>query len=121
MPQTALTDEYNSVRGEYEKAARALVPLLIEMALESIAEVLPGAHELDVVGEINEDWIPILRIQRVLDDDGGVLFDIAFGHHEEAVEDLIDQVGSEYLGLLLDLTGDDFMGAKTIDREWVES
>lgn len=119
MPHAALTDEYNRVREEYENAAQALAPLLIEMALASVAEVLPGTHELDVVGEINEDWIPILRIQRVLDDDGGVLFDIAFGHHEEAVEDVIDQVGSEYLDLLLDLTGDDFMGAKTIDREWV--
>lgn len=69
----------------------------------------------------NEDWIPVLRIQRVLDDDGRVLFDVGFGHDDRAVEDMIDEVGSEYLDLLLDLTGDDYMGAKSIDGVDAES
>lgn len=117
MPDMALSTEYDRARNEHRGAVEVLVPLLVRMALASIAEVLPGAHELEVEGRINEDWIPILRIQRVLDDDGRVLFDVGFGHDDRVVEDMIDEVGSEYLDLLLALTGDDYMGAKTIDRE----
>jgi hypothetical protein len=38
-----------------------------------------------------------------------VLFDVAQGA-DRAVEDAIDEVGTEYLDLLLDLTGDAYMG-----------
>lgn len=91
------------------------------MALDSVAEVLPGTSTLDVFGRVNEDWIPILRIQRVLGEQGDVLFDIEVGHDSRTVEDMIDEVGSEYLDLVLDLTGDDYMGARTIDYLDVES
>lgn len=84
------------------------------IAVDTIADVLPGAGELEVLGEVNEDGLPILRIQRVVRMDGSVLFDIETGHEDRAVEDTIDQVNSEYLDLLLDLTGDDYMGRKTI-------
>jgi hypothetical protein len=121
MPDTVLTGEYRRARNEHARAVDALVPLLVQMAMESIAEVLPAAHELEVLGRINEDWIAILRIQRVLDENGRVLFDVALGHDERAVEDMIDEVGSGYLDPLLDLTGDDFMGAGKIHRELAES
>ncbi len=75
------------------------------------------ASELEVLGDFNEDWLPILRIQRVLDADGIVLFDIETGADDQTVEAMIDEVNIEYLDLLLDLTGDDFMGAKPIGPE----
>ena len=117
MPDAALDVEYERARNEYTKAVEVLVPLLIRMALDSIADVLPGAHRLDLDGRINEDWITVLRIQRVLDDEGRVLFDVEFGHDDRVVEDMIDEVGSKYLDLLLNLTGDDWMGAKSIDGD----
>ena len=45
-----------------------------------------------------------------------MLFDIEAGHDDPVVEEGIDEVGTEYLDLLLDLTGDDYMGDRTIDR-----
>ena len=57
-----------------------------------------------------------LRIQRVLDADGEVLYDIESGHDDPDVENRIDEVGFEYLDLLLDLTGNDYLGRKTVTR-----
>jgi hypothetical protein len=37
-----------------------------------------------------------------------------FGVTDRAVEDAIDSVNIEYLDVLVDLTGDDYMGAVTI-------
>lgn len=114
MPSPALTTEFKAMRSAYASASAALVPMALRMALDSVAEVLPGANTLEVLGRINEDWIPILRIQRVLDEQGAVLFDVEVGHDSRLVEDTIDEVDSEYLDLVLDLTGDDYMGARTI-------
>ncbi len=96
MPSEALSAEHERARDAHSRAVRALVPALVRMALESMAEVLPGARELEVLGRVTEDWIPTLRIQRVLDVDGRVLFDVAVGHDDRAVEDMIDEVGIEY-------------------------
>lgn len=115
MPSPSLTMEFQAKRNDYASASAALVPLALRMALDSIAGVLPGAHQLDVSGRIDEDWIPALRIQRVFDEQGEVLFDIEVGHDSRLVEDVIDEVGSEYLDLVLELTGDDYMGARTVD------
>jgi hypothetical protein len=74
-----------------------------------VADVLPGAHELEVHCEINEDWIPVLRIRRVLDAGGRLLFDVEEGAARR-VEDMVDEVNVEYLDRLLDLTGDQPFG-----------
>ena len=47
-----------------------------------------------------------------------MLYDIGFAADDE-VEEMIDAVGIEYLDLLLDLTGDDYMGAKSIDARFL--
>jgi hypothetical protein len=78
-----------------------------------VAEVLPGAAHLEAVGEVNEDWIPTLRIERVLLASGEVLFDASAGHPDRAVEDAIDMVNVEYLDVLIDIAGDDYMGSVT--------
>jgi hypothetical protein len=111
-----LIDAVVRARAAYEQSVRELVPLLTLISIEALAEVLPGAHALAVRGEVNEDWLPILRIQRVLDADGAVLFDADVGHDVPSVEELIDEVNVEYLDLLLDVTGDEFMGSKMLHR-----
>jgi hypothetical protein len=116
MPSPALVGQYKRAMAEYEQRVAALGPLLIRMAIETVADVLPGAQALKVFGEINEDWLPILRIQQVLDAKGRVLFDVEEGHDDRRVEDTIDKVNAEYLDLLLDVTGDEFMGLKMIER-----
>jgi hypothetical protein len=45
-----------------------------------------------------------------------VLYDIETGHDDPAVETRIDEVGFEYLDLLLDLTADDYLGTKPVVR-----
>lgn len=59
----------------------------------------------------NEDWLRVLRVRQVLDADGGVLFDEDEGHDDEAAEQAIDLAGTEYLDLLMDFTGDEYLGA----------
>jgi hypothetical protein len=59
--------------------------------------------------------LPTLRIQRVLDGNGSVPFDIESGHPESAVEEAVDETGVEYLDLLLDLTGEDYLGVREIE------
>jgi len=115
MPDQQLVDEYERRLTAYRTSVEQLVPLLEVMAIASLRDVLPGTHTLEVEGRINEDWIPTLRITRVVDEEGAVLFDAAFGHDDERVEEMINEVGVEYLDLFLELTGDGFMGAGVIE------
>ena len=116
MSNPSLIKAFDAAQERHSAAVAGLVPLLIEMALASVADVLPGATVLETEGEMNEDWLFTLRIQRVLDADGGVLYDIGVGHDDPDVENRIDEVGFEYLDLLLDLTGDAYLGRKTVTR-----
>ena len=109
-----LTGAYREARERHENARREFVPLLERMAVETIAEVLPGASLIEAVGELNEDWVPTLRVHRVLRDSGEILFDVEAGHVDRNVEDAVDVVNVEYLDVLIDLTGDDYMGSATI-------
>jgi len=115
VAQPELIENFDRARVTYEQTVGELIPLVVRMAFESVADVLPGANEFEVHGEINEDWLPLLRIQRVLDASGEVLFDVEARHADDAVVETISEVNVEYLGLLIDLTGDGFMGAHTID------
>ena len=76
----------------------------------------PGASVLETDGEMNEDWVFTLRIQRVLDAAGEVLYDVSAGHEDPEVEATVDEVGIDYLDLFLDLTGDEYLGRQTITR-----
>ena len=67
-----------------------------------------------LLGAFNEDRLRTLRTRRVLSSDGAVLFDVEEGHEDPRVEGAIDEVNSEYLDLLLDLTGDTYMGSAAI-------
>jgi hypothetical protein len=115
MPDRELIDRYERLRERHRRVVEDLVPVLEAMAVASIGDVLPGAHRLEVEGRINEDWIPVLRIHRVVDERGAVLFDVSEGNDDERIEETIDEVGVEYLDLLLDLTGDDYMGTREVE------
>jgi hypothetical protein len=99
----------------HEVALRTFVPLIVRMAMATVSDALPRTEAIDLVGEINGDWIPTLRIRRVVDANGNVLFDGDEGHEARGVEDAIDEANIEYLDPLIELTGDTFMGATTID------
>lgn len=114
MPSRELVAEYERSRAQHVAAAHEMASLLERMALATVVDVLPGAALIEAVGELSEDWIPTLRVQRVKDVDGTVLFDTDVGHPDRAVEDAVDAVNIEYLDVLIDLTGDEYMGASTI-------
>ncbi len=116
MPSPSLIEAFDAARERHAAAVAALVPLLIEIALATVAASLPGAEVIETEGEVNEDWLFTLRIQRVLDGKGEVLYAAGLGHDDPHVETTIDTVGFDYLDLLLDLTGDDYLGNKTVTR-----
>ena len=84
------------------------------MAVETLADVLPGVRSIDAFGELNEDGLPILRIERVNAADGRVLYDVSGDNESRAVEDAVDRVNTEFLDRLIDLTGDEYMGEVVI-------
>lgn len=116
MPSQSLLDALDAAQQRHSEAVAELVPLLIEVALATVTEVLPDTAGLETEGEMNEDWLFTLRIQRVLGANGEVIYDIGIGHDDPAVENRIDEVGFDHLDLLLDLTGDAYLGRKTIER-----
>ena len=106
--------EFRRVLDEWQARGRTLAELSERLAIETLVDALPGASVVEVRGEFNEDWLRTLRIRRVLTADGTVLFDVEEGHDDPRVEATIDEVNTEYLDLLLDLTGDAYMGASEI-------
>ena len=114
MVDPELEAEFSRVLDEWQALGRTLAELAERLAIETLVDVLPGAAVVEVHGEFNEDWLRTLRIRRVLSADGTVLFDVEEGHDDPQVEAAIDEVNSEYLDLLLDLTGDTYMGASAI-------
>lgn len=116
MPSPSLIEVFEAACERHAAAVADLAPLLVEMALVTVEEVVPGAEILETKGEMNEDWLFTLRIQRVLTDEGAVLYDAIRGHDDGAVEDTLDEVGVEYLDRLLELTGDDYLGRKRLRR-----
>ena len=121
MPSPDLVAEFERTHDQWDALGQALAPLAERLAVETVADALPGAKVIEVRGEINEDWLRILRIQRVLSATGEVLFDMAEGHNERRVEDAVDEANAEYLDLLLDLTGDVYMGNSAIELDLNES
>jgi hypothetical protein len=110
MPNHDLVAEFERTREQWNQLGQALAPLTGQLAIEAVADALPGATVIELRGEFNEDGLRILRIQRVVSVTGEVLFDIEVGHDDHRVEEAVDEVNHEYLDLLLDLTGDLYMG-----------
>jgi len=111
MVDAELEAEFTRVLDEWQSLGLTLAELAEQLAIATLVDVLPGASVVKVHGELNEDRLRTLRVRRVLTADGGVLFDVEDGHDDPQVEEAIDNVNTEYLDLLLDLTGDTYMGA----------
>ncbi len=114
MVDPELEAQFGRVLSEWQALGATLAELAERLAVETLVDVLPGASVVEVYGEFNEDWQRTLRIRRVLAADGTVPFDVEEGHEDPQVETAIDEVNTEYLDLLLDLTGDTYMGASAI-------
>ena len=114
MVDPELEAEFSGVLNEWQELGRTLAELSERLAIETLMGVLPGASSVEVLGDFNEDLLRTLRVRRVLTAEGEVLFDVEHGHDDPRVEAAIDDVNTEYLDLLLDLTGDTFMGASSI-------
>ena len=116
MVDPELEAELGRVLDEWQALGRTLAELAELLAVETLVDVLPRASVVEVHGEFNEDWLRTLRVRRVLSADSTVLFDVEEGHDDPQVEAAIDEVNTEYLDLLLDLTGDTYMGESTIEN-----
>ncbi len=116
MPKPELVVRfYREVEGHRQRS-EALARLAEQLALASIVEVLPTAESIEVFGEFNEDLIPRLRIRRVLDGEGAVLYDAREGQDDRRVEDAVDNVDIEYLDVLIDGSGDEYLGSRMISH-----
>lgn len=108
-----LRAEFDEVLAAYEEQGTRFAALAQRMAWGTVRELFPSTSTVEVEGWMNEDWLRVLRVRRIVDAAGGVLFDAARGA-ELDVEEAIDEVGTEYLDLMLDLTGDAYMGHREL-------
>lgn len=112
-PDPQLRAEFEELFAAYEEQGRRLADLTEHVAWARLRAVLPTASIAEVEGSFNEDWLRVLRVRRILDAEGVMLFDAALGA-DRAIEDVVDEVDTEYLDLLLDLTGDTYMGHREL-------
>jgi len=115
VPEIELKVEYAEAVRHHRDALSRLVVLVRRMVLETLGDVMPGVSTVIALGEFSEDWVPTLRIQRVLDAEGRVVFDAHVGHPDREVEDAVDLVETEYLDVLIDLAPSDYFGSVIID------
>lgn len=101
--------EFDEALTAFQREVQRLADLTERVTWARLRGVFPTASGAEVEGSFNEDWLRVLRVRRVLDADGAVLFDVAAGA-DPVVEEAVDEIGTEYLDLLLDLTGDAYMG-----------
>ena len=116
MVDRELEGKFNRVLDEWQALSRTLAELCERLTTETLVDLLPGASVIELRGEVNEDLLRTLRVRRVLTGDGTVLFDAGEGHDDPQVESAVDEVNTEYLDLLLDLTGDTYMGRSAVER-----
>lgn len=105
---------FERARDAQANAVEALVPALIARALAEVAEMLPGTTSIEVLRETNEDGPDTLRVQRMRNAAGDVLYDIDTDHPDLAVEDRIDHVGYKDLDQLLGITYGTYFGAHVL-------
>jgi hypothetical protein len=111
MPDDQLLRSYERLRVAHARSGEELAEVLVRVTIARVREVLPAAEALELYGDLNEDFVPRLRIRRVLAADGSVLFDVTAGHRDRAVEDMVDEVDIEYLDALSELSPGKFVGA----------
>jgi hypothetical protein len=113
LDETGLRPQFDVALARYAEDAERLAELTERLALGEVKAVLPGAEAVEVHGWMNEDWLKVLRIRSVRSAAGEVLYDVETGA-EPAVEDALHEIGTELLDLLVDLTGDAYMGTQEL-------
>lgn len=108
--ETQLLREYERLLAEHRSSTAALARVIPALAIERLHEALPLAAALVVYGDLNEGFVPRLRIRRVLDADGVTLFDVEVGHEDPAIESLVDEVNIEVLDVLNGVTNGAYLG-----------
>lgn len=104
MPISEVVRDYTAALAQYGQAVDDLGRQFALVALATLADVLPGATAVEAFGELNEDWIPTLRIRRARSADGEVLFDADRSDSPRAVDDVVDEVDiDKYLDRLIDV------------------
>lgn len=114
VPDYELRSRYRTLLDQHSRLGRELTEMVQSVIIDLLREVLPGASAVEVHGQINEDWLSALRVQRALDETGTVLFDVETGHPDRAVEDLIDRLDTEFLDHLVYLAPDAYLGHHTL-------
>lgn len=104
---------YDAARTAYHAAAHEYEAAIYNHVGTLVRERFPTAAKANVYGTVNEDGTPVLRVVTIVDAEGKVL--AAVDEPEEAWEDFIDELDTEYLDVLIDLTGDDYLGDNEIE------
>ena len=112
-PRPQLLTEFDEALTAFQRQGQRLADLTERVTWARLRGALPTASVAEVEGSFDEDWLRVLRVRRILDADGAVLFDVAQGA-DRGVEEAVDEIGTEYLDLLLDLTGDAYMGRRVL-------
>lgn len=105
--------EFEAVLGQYTAVGERLASLAEHLALAEVRRLLPDGAVVEVHGWMNEDWLKVLRISSVRSATGAVLFDVEAGAEPE-IDDTLHEIGTELLDLLVDLTGDTYMGTQEL-------
>ncbi len=58
--------QFSRVLDQWQALGRTLAELAEQLAVETLADELPGASVIEVRGEFNDDWLRTLRVRRVL-------------------------------------------------------
>lgn len=114
LNEPGLRAEFDAALARYTADAERLAELTERLAMAEVRSVLSDAAIVEVHGWMNEDWLKVLRIRTVRSSSGEVLFDVEVGAEPET-EDVLHEIGTELLDLLVDLTGDDFMGTQELE------
>lgn len=107
--EAAVRAEFEAVLAQYTATGERLAFLAERVALAKVRTLLPAAAVVEVHGWMNEDWLKVLRIRSVRSAAGSSLFDVE-ADAEPEIEDALHEIGTELLDLLVDLTGDNYMG-----------
>lgn len=114
LDESGLRALFDVALARYTEDVERLAVLTERLAMAEVKAVLPGAGIVEVHGWMNEDWLRVLRIRPVRSAAGEVLFDVKVGAEPE-VEDALHEIGTELLDLLVDLTGDAYMGTHQLE------
>lgn len=112
--EPGLRAEFEVALARYTADAERLAGLAEQLAMAEVRALLPGAAVVVVHGWMNEDWLKVLRVRTARSATGEVLFDVEAGGEPET-EDALHEIGTELLDLLVDLTGDAYMGTHEME------